>query len=61
MEIVDSFLWDSVVIGDNCHVYNGVLCEKVVLHKKTKLCRHDRSTAGAKQPPDFILNQEVGF
>ena len=59
VEIIDSFIWDNVVISDICHVYNGVLCERVKLHKKTKLGRPAGSVGDGKKPPEFILNQQV--
>ena len=61
VEIMDSFIWDNVVIADSCHVYNGVLCERVKLHKKTKLGRPAGSLGDGKKPPEFILSQEVSI
>ena len=61
VEIIDSFIWDNVEISDSCQVYNGVICEKVKLHKKTKLCRPAGSVGEGKTPPEFILNQEVSI
>ena len=38
MTIKDSYLWNNVIIEDNCTIEKSLLCDNVTVHNNVKVC-----------------------